>query len=103
MQDPVEVIKKLKDKRFLPAGPLRKNGFRAMSLRVDAKKLHDPCRCILSIGVHHDNGVAARGLLNMCQADGDSSLMAEIAAQTHNPYRSHRREGELKVSPVVSL
>ena len=82
MQDFVEMIKRSKHKRFRPAAPFRKNCLGAMSVGIGVQELCHALGCILSIGIHHDHGVAAGGLLNVYQPDGDCPLVAKIAAQT---------------------
>ena len=97
------MIKRTKHNRFRPAAPFRKNGLCTMSVGIGAQELRHPFGCILSIGIHHNHGVAVGGLLNVYQPDGDCSLMAKIATQTERPYGSHNREAPLKVVAVASL
>ena len=63
-----------------------------MSVGIGAQELCHALGRILSIGIHHDHGVAAGGLLNVRQPDGDGPLVAKIAAQAQSPYGSHNGE-----------
>jgi hypothetical protein len=74
-----------------------------MSVGIGAQELYHALGRILSIGIHHDDGVAAGRLLNMCQPDGDCPLVSKIAAQTQSSYRSHNREVALEIVTVASL
>jgi hypothetical protein len=74
-----------------------------MSVGIGPKQLCHALGCILSIGIHHDHGVAASGVLNVCQPDGDGPLVAKIAAQTQSSYGSHNRETALEVVTLASL
>lgn len=103
MQDFVDTIERLKDKRFRTAAPFREDRLCAVGADIGAKELHNALGCILSIGVHHDYGVARGSLLNVRQADGDCPLVAKIAAQAQNSHRLHSGEAALKVAGVASL
>ena len=47
---------------------------------------------VLSVSIHHDNGIAANGLFNMHKSNGNGSLVTHIAAQTEYPNCPHSRE-----------
>ena len=72
------MIKRLKDKRFRPAAPLRKNRLCAVVVGIGAQEFCHAFGRILSIGIHHDYGVAAGGLLNVYQPDGDCPLVPRL-------------------------
>jgi hypothetical protein len=67
------------------------------------QKFHNAVGCILAVRVHHENGIASGILLKVCEADGNCSLVAKIAAQAQRSYRAHRGKAAPEIIALALL
>ncbi|SPE45739.1 hypothetical protein SBA7_960020 [Candidatus Sulfotelmatobacter sp. SbA7] len=103
MQNFVHPIKDPKQNRFHSAAPFGKDRQRAALIREGADELQGPFGCVLAVCIHHQHGVARRGLVDVGKTNGDGSLMAQISPQTQYPNGSHNRKVRLEIRRIAAL
>jgi hypothetical protein len=103
VKDAIENIEGTKQQRFGAPDPFCKDHLLTVTFRIRSQKLGRPSRCVFSIGVHHEDRVAAQTFLNVCEPNGNRSLDAKVSAQSQKLYSPDYGEVALEVTVVALL
>jgi hypothetical protein len=103
MQPLINLIEDFENNRLRAATSFGKDRCCALGTGIRANEVEETLRGILSITVHYRYGIVPGSLLNIHQANGDCSLMAQVPAQAQEPDCSNHGVVELEVFSIALL
>src|SRR5262245_54751635 len=93
VQNLIERIEHSEKTTLRPNGSLREHKWLARCLSVLLVEARHVAWIILSIAVHHHHAFTSEAIVNVCEADRNGALVADVSPQMHDMNLAHTREG----------